>query len=52
MKLASKAKEIGVGVYFDAVLNHRAGADRVEDCRAVKVDANGKNWFGPDLRFS
>ena len=42
MNLASKAKEIGVGLYFDAVLNHRAGADQTQNCRAVEVDGNGK----------
>lgn len=28
----------GVGLYFDAVLNHKAGADRPERCRVVEVD--------------
>lgn len=35
--LTKKAKELGVGIYFDAVLNHKAGADRKEKCRVVKV---------------
>ena len=45
MKLASKAKETGIGLYFDAVLNHRAGADGTQRCHAVEVDENGKDSF-------
>lgn len=33
-----KAAEVGIGLYFDAVLNHKAAADHVEKCTAVKVD--------------
>jgi alpha-amylase len=38
--LAKKSKEIGVGLYWDAVLNHKAGADNKEKCLAVEVDPN------------
>jgi alpha-amylase len=37
-QLAQKAQEIGVGLYFDAVLNHKAGADQKEKCRVIEVD--------------
>ena len=40
-ELAGKAKETGVGLYFDAVLNHKAGADNKEKCRVVEVDNDG-----------
>ncbi|EHY55318.1 hypothetical protein HRR83_008764 [Exophiala dermatitidis] len=36
--LAQKAQELDVGLYFDAVLNHKAGADHKEKCRVVEVD--------------
>lgn len=37
-KLSKRAKEVGVGLYWDAVLNHKAAADHKEKCRAVEVD--------------
>ncbi|KAL2871448.1 alpha-amylase [Aspergillus lucknowensis] len=37
-ELVDEAKRLGVGVVWDAVLNHKAGADRVESCRAVMVN--------------
>ena len=40
LDLVREANRIGVGIYFDAVLNHKAGADHVEKCRAVEVDSN------------
>jgi alpha-amylase len=43
MELAKVAKEHGVGLYWDAVLNHKAGADRTEKCRVVEVDNNDRN---------
>lgn len=33
---------MGIGIYLDAVLNHKAGADRKEKCRVVKVDQNDR----------
>jgi alpha-amylase len=42
MELAKKAREEGVGLYWDAVLNHKAGADRTEDCRVVEVDGGDR----------
>lgn len=40
--LVAKAQELGVGVYWDAVLNHKAAADRKVKCWAVEVDPNGR----------
>ena len=37
-ELVDEARRLGVGIIWDAVLNHKAGADRVESCRAVKVN--------------
>ncbi|PVH95335.1 glycoside hydrolase family 13 protein [Periconia macrospinosa] len=37
MALAEKAHELGVDLYFDAVLNHRCGGDDKEVIRAVEV---------------
>jgi Alpha amylase, catalytic domain len=37
------AGRVGVGVYWDAVLNHKAAADFSEPCYAVKVDPKGKS---------
>ena len=31
----------GIAIIFDAVLNHKAGADHTEAVIAVKVDPNG-----------
>jgi len=39
--LSKKAKEIGVGLYLDAVLNHKAGADDKETFEVIDVDENG-----------
>lgn len=39
--LSRKARELGVGLLFDAVLNHKAGADHKERCKVVEVDENG-----------
>ena len=41
MALIGKGEEVGVGVYWDAVLNHKAAADRKVKCMAVEVDPNG-----------
>ncbi|KAF2202856.1 thermostable alpha-amylase [Delitschia confertaspora ATCC 74209] len=41
-ELCGKAKDEGVGVYWDAVLNHKAGADHTETCRIVEVDENDR----------
>lgn len=41
--LCARAKELGMGIIFDAILNHRAAADGSEDCLAVCVDAKNRN---------
>ncbi|KAF7185697.1 Glucan 1,4-alpha-maltohexaosidase [Pseudocercospora fuligena] len=38
LELSKKAKELGIGLYWDAVLNHKAGADKREKAHAVEVD--------------
>jgi alpha-amylase len=42
MELAKLAKESGVGLYWDAVLNHKAAADNTEKCKVVEVDLNDR----------
>lgn len=37
----SLANELDIGIYWDAVLNHKAGADTKEKCMAVEVDPKG-----------
>jgi alpha-amylase len=39
----AKAKDLGIGVLWDAVLNHKAAADAKEPSRGVKVDPKGMN---------
>lgn len=43
LALAKKAEELGMGLYWDAVLNHKAGADKKEKAQAVEVDDNDRN---------
>lgn len=43
MDLCKKAKELGVGLYWDGVLNHKAAADKKEKCMVVDVDQNDRN---------
>ena len=37
-QLSTQARELGIGMIFDAVLNHRSGADYMEKCMAIEVD--------------
>lgn len=41
VRMVQEAQDVGIGVYFDAVLNQKAGADRTEQCRVIEVDPNG-----------
>ncbi|GAB1208717.1 hypothetical protein APSETT445_007468 [Aspergillus pseudonomiae] len=41
--LASSARNLGIGIYWDAVLNHKAGADYTERFPAVKVDPKDRS---------
>lgn len=40
-ELIRKAKEVGVNVVWDAVLNHKTGGDSTEEAWAVEVDEEG-----------
>ena len=44
VRLSRKAEEVGVGLYFDAVLNHKAGADEKEKCQVQEVDRDGEYY--------
>ncbi|OJJ50069.1 hypothetical protein ASPZODRAFT_2117146 [Penicilliopsis zonata CBS 506.65] len=41
--LGSVAQKLGIGIYWDAVLNHKAAADYAERFSAVKVDPTNRN---------
>lgn len=41
--MTTTANDCGIGILWDAVLNHKAGADYTESCHAVKVDPKGIN---------
>ncbi|KAK2747775.1 hypothetical protein FQN57_001805 [Myotisia sp. PD_48] len=38
LAVTALAKKLDIGIIWDVVLNHRAGADRTEKCMAVEVD--------------
>lgn len=40
--LCAEAKELAVGIVFDAVLNHKAAADGCEEAVAIKVDPDDR----------
>ncbi|BCS26228.1 alpha-amylase [Aspergillus puulaauensis] len=42
-RLIAGAQDLGIGIYWDAVLNHKAGADFTERFPAVKVDPQHRN---------
>lgn len=42
VELSELAKKQGVALYWDAVLNHKAGADSTEKCRVIEVDENDR----------
>lgn len=48
LKLAHTAKDNGVGIYWDAVLNHKFAADRKEKCLAQEVDQEDRTKFVSD----
>ncbi|KAL4997798.1 glycoside hydrolase superfamily [Aspergillus recurvatus] len=39
----SRARDFGIGIYWDAVLNHKAGADSTERFSAAKVHPQDRN---------
>ena len=49
MELMLMAKQHGIGIIWDAVLNHKAAADFKETCHAVEVDPKGMNIFNHQL---
>nr|UBX54574.1 glycoside hydrolase [Aspergillus sp.] len=42
-ELVHEAHALGLGIYWDAVLNHKAGADHTERFQAVRVDPKRRN---------
>ncbi|PSR83745.1 alpha-amylase [Coniella lustricola] len=43
VSLARAAEAHGVGMVFDVVISHKAGADECEDVRAIKVESFNRN---------
>ncbi|KAF2259729.1 thermostable alpha-amylase [Lojkania enalia] len=43
LSLSNRAKTLGVGLIWDAVLGHRAGGDQKEEVKAVEVDPENRN---------
>lgn len=41
MSLSKESDKHGIGLYWDAVLNHKAAADKKEKVKVVEVDSNG-----------
>ena len=41
LDMIDTAEEEGIGIYWDAVLNHKASADFTERCWAVECDPKG-----------
>ncbi|KAJ4288567.1 hypothetical protein N0V90_011804 [Kalmusia sp. IMI 367209] len=48
LELSKLAQEKGVSLHWDAVLNHKAGADQTEKCRVVEVDENDRTKEASD----
>jgi alpha-amylase len=44
LSLSKEAKNLGIDLLFDAVLNHKAGADQKERCKVIEVDENGSRF--------
>lgn len=42
LELSKKSKDQGIGLYWDAVLNHKAAADKKEKVTVVEVDDNDR----------
>lgn len=49
LRLADTANEHGVGLYWDAVLNHKFAADRKEKCQAQEVDPEDRTKSVSDV---
>ena len=48
VSLCNTAKSNNVGIYWDAVLNHRFAADHKEKCWAREVDSEDRTQFTSD----
>ena len=42
LALSRKARGLGIGLLFDAVLNHKAEPDEFEQCRVIDVDPDNR----------
>ncbi|KAJ5731652.1 uncharacterized protein N7483_006160 [Penicillium malachiteum] len=42
-EMMQAAQDVGIGIYWDTVLNHKAGADKTESFQAIKVDPENRN---------
>lgn len=40
-EMMQTARDVGIGICWDTILNHKAGADRTETFQATKVDPEG-----------
>lgn len=47
VSLSHTAEEFGIGLIFDTVISHKAGADDFEEVKAVKVDQFGQSLLFP-----
>lgn len=50
VSLARAAKQFGIGIIFDTVISHKAGADEFEEVKAVRVQQSGQ-CFARRLRM-
>jgi alpha-amylase len=48
--LCAKANQLGIGILWDAVLNHKAAADAKETSWGVKVDPKGERRLIPSRK--
>lgn len=49
--LAQESKRLGMGLMWDAILNHRGFADETEMVEAVEVDPRGMLWDLPSPNY-
>jgi alpha-amylase len=49
LELTAAARDLSVGVHWDAVLNHKAGADSTERFLAVQVDSESMFPFSGEV---
>ncbi|KAJ9601967.1 hypothetical protein H2200_013526 [Cladophialophora chaetospira] len=51
-RFCAKAEQLGIGILWDAVLNHKAAADGKEPSFGIKVDGNGQHAPSPTMASS